>query len=746
MSTIKELYCKFRQIFFDESIEIQTRLLNLILWAVLVGGFAISMFVLLFEGQMSAFIILALLGIVCIGIVLSVKNMPQLAGVVVTGGANVIFFPQIYKGFGGLESGVILWFVLGLIFAFLTLRGALSYIVYVVGLISLSFCIFYFDWHPELLATMPDDFKERNIVISLAIVSLVFGAIFKYQDYAYRKQNRLLMDQEKKLRETMEELKVASRAKSEFLANMSHEIRTPINGILGMDSMLLRECKDDNLKEYALNIQSAGQTLLSIINSILDISKIESGKMEIMLNNYELFSVLNDCCNMVVTKASDKNLNFQLDVDERLPSGLVGDEVRIRQVINNLLSNAVKYTDHGFVKLSVGFEPVSAGPLEKGSRILLKIAVSDSGKGIKPEDQGQLFQMFQRVDEMKNRNIEGTGLGLNLAKKFLDMMEGEIHVVSEYGRGSTFFVTIPQQVNKTEVMGNFSEQYRAFVAKSEKPADSLVAPSTRILVVDDVKMNLKVVEGLLKGTEIRIDSVLSGRQALEMVQRVHYDLIFLDHMMPEMDGVETMRLMRSLSGNVNVNVPVVMLTANAIIGAKEFYLKEGFSDYLSKPVREKELLDILRKYLRRDREELNESLNLGAFENVVSGTSVPKETAEIAVLEKLNAIPGFDSKAGLEYCMNDESFYMEMLHEYLGGKKDEELNKCLQKSDWQNYRISVHALKSTSLTIGATELSAEAKALEMACAEGRTEFVQYNHEALINHYHELIKNVSEAIG
>jgi len=743
MAAVKSTLVRFRQIFFDEEIEIQTRLLNLILWAVLIGGFVISMFVLLFEGMISAVIILALLLVVCIGIMLSVKQRPQLAGVVVTGSANVIFFPLIYKCLGGLESGVILWFVLGLIFAFLTLRGVLSYIVYVVGLVSLSTCIFYFDAHPELLALMPADYRVRHMVICLAIVSAIFGAIFKYQDYAYRKQNRLLLEQEKKLRETMEDLKVASRAKSEFLANMSHEIRTPINGILGMDTMLLKECKDENLKEYALNIQSASHTLLSIINSILDISKIESGKMEILLNNYELFSVLNDCYNMVVTKAEDKSLNFKLDIDEKLPSGLLGDEVRVRQIINNLLSNAVKYTDRGYVKLSVSFEPVGNGPLEVNSKIMLKIAISDSGKGIKREDQNKLFQMFQRVDEMKNRNVEGTGLGLNLAKKLVDMMDGEIHVVSDYGKGSTFYVSIPQVVKNTEPMGNFAQKYRTFVTKSEMHSEHLVAPMTRILVVDDVKMNLKVVEGLLKGTEIKVDSVMSGRLALDKVQQVRYDLIFLDHMMPEMDGVETMRLMRILPGNLNVGVPVVMLTANAIIGAKEFYLKEGFSDYLSKPVREGELLDVLRKYLMPGvNASLNEQKTDSFSEARIPAPVVPSASS----FERVNSIPELDAKSGLELCMNDEAFYIEMLREFVGGKKDEDLEKFFASSDWVNYRISVHALKSTSLTIGAKAVSAEAKILEFACHEGNVELVLKNHGLLMEHYRDLIKTIGEALG
>ena len=454
---------------------------------------------------------------------------------------------------------------------------------------------------------------------------------------------------------------------------------------------------------------------------------------------------------MVASKADDKGLKFKLDVNPRVPSGLYGDEVRVRQIINNLLSNAVKYTESGFVKLSMDFE-LGEGDidLQVDGKIYLKIVVSDSGMGIRKEDLSKLFQMFQRVDENRNRTVEGTGLGLNLTRKLVEMMDGTITASSEYGKGSTFSVRIPQVVKNLEPMGDFAQKYRTFIAKTEELKEKLVAPHCRILVVDDVKMNLKVVEGLLKETKIKVDTASSGKIALDLVQRTRYDAILMDHMMPEMDGVETLRLMRLLPGNLNKNTPIIMLTANAIVGAKEFYLKEGFSDYLSKPVREADLIAHLKRYLPKSEEEASQE-NSSTPEHAVEVEKMSKlveenvASAESNAFEKLNAIPEMDAKAGLGYCMNDEDFYLEMVQEYCSATKDVELENFYNSGDWANYRISVHALKSTSLTIGLTDLSASAKALEHAAAESNAEFIQSNHKFLMENYRAVVEKLKKAL-
>lgn len=556
----------------------------------------------------------------------------------------------------------------------------------------------------------------------------------------------------------------ASLAKSQFLANMSHEIRTPINGILGMDTMLLKECKDEVLKEYALNIQSAGQTLLSIINDILDISKIESGKMEIVPVVYDLFTVINDCRNMVAMRANDKNLTLNVEVDKSMPSGLLGDEIRVRQIINNLLSNAVKYTPNGSVTLKVSFEHADdALAAESDSRMIkLIITVQDTGIGIREEDIGKLFTTFQRLEEKRNRNIEGTGLGLNLTKRLVDLMSGEIQVESIYGKGSTFIVAIPQVVKRSEPMGDFNERCNKAIDVDEV-RNSFKAPSACILVVDDVPMNLRVMSGLLKETQVQIDTACNGMEALEKIKRKHYDLIFLDHMMPVMNGMETMSIMRTLSDHPNKNTQVIMLTANADKKARDFYLQAGFADYLSKPVREIDLLDMLRRYLpsekvvaQNNQTSIEEPKSIEDFYQPPV-TSVPLTNKDEAVakenedkeksaatancskdLQDLSATGFVDVSIGIGYCMNDESFYREMLGEYVRDNKEAELNAYLKNKDYENYRIVVHALKSSSLTIGAVEFSSRAKAMEFACKEGRYDYVQMNHESFMADYRNFL--------
>ncbi|MBU5477951.1 response regulator [Eubacterium sp. MSJ-13] len=415
----------------------------------------------------------------------------------------------------------------------------------------------------------------------------------------------------------------AANAKSVFLANMSHEIRTPINAILGMDTMILRESTDKDILEYAGNIQSASQTLLSLINDILDFSKIETGKLELVQGDYALSSLINDVYHMLLGKAKEKGLALNVESDKNLPAKLYGDEVRIRQIIVNILNNAIKYTEKGSVTLKVGMSEqtttaaitsnkatTAAIDIENESNlynnntpdsqatknIIITFTITDTGIGIKQENIPHLFDSFSRFDENKNKHIEGTGLGLAITKQLTELMSGRIKVTSEYGKGSVFEVSIPQKVVSDLKIGDISEKYNAAPDKKKKKA-LFTAPDAKVLVVDDVKMNINVFKALLKRTEISVASAMSGPEALEMIKENKYDIIFLDHMMPDMDGIETYKHMKELEQNPNKDTTVIMLTANAIMGAKEEYIGIGFSDYLSKPVQAPKLEAMILKYL-----------------------------------------------------------------------------------------------------------------------------------------------------
>ncbi|MBR4174326.1 MAG: response regulator, partial [Lachnospiraceae bacterium] len=378
----------------------------------------------------------------------------------------------------------------------------------------------------------------------------------------------------------------SNKAKSDFLANMSHEIRTPMNAILGMDEMILRSSPGDPIKKYALNIQSAGKTLLSIINGILDFSKIESGKMDLVPVEYSFASVINDIVNMTMKKAQDKNLKYNIKVDEDIPAALCGDEIRVRQVMLNLINNAIKYTHEGSVSIDVSYDR---------SVSMLQLIVSDTGIGIKDEDMDKLFTSFQRLEQDRNRNIEGTGLGLHIAMRLVEMMEGSIEVKSKYGEGTTFTARMKQTIVDERPIGDFAQNISRMQENVDEYKPALVAPSARVLIVDDNEMNLEVIESLLKDTSIQITTAQSGQECLSILEKNSFEIILLDQMMPGMSGNKTLEIMRQ--EHLAEGTPVIALTADAIIGAREFYLQAGFTDYLSKPVMYADLENILLKYI-----------------------------------------------------------------------------------------------------------------------------------------------------
>ena len=389
----------------------------------------------------------------------------------------------------------------------------------------------------------------------------------------------------------------ANEAKSAFLSNMSHEIRTPINAVMGMNEMILRKSDDPEILAYSENIKTAGGTLLGIINDILDISKIESGKIDIIPVEYDTFKIIYNLVNMIKTRAEAKNLDLRVDIDSSLPGVLYGDEVRIKQVITNILTNAVKYTDRGFVTFQIKCEE----RLPESDKVVLRVAVIDTGIGIREEDMDRLFSKFERVDEIRNRNIEGTGLGLSITKNLLEMMGSELHVESVYGEGSTFWFLLEQDVVSWDELGDYPELHRSYTISRNSYKERLKAPDARILIVDDYPLNLDVIKGLLERTLITVDTARNGTQGLKLTDENKYDVIFLDHMMPGKDGIETLHELRSSYGNPNSKVPAICLTANAVAGAREGYIAEGFDDYLTKPVDSERLEELLIKYLPKEK-------------------------------------------------------------------------------------------------------------------------------------------------
>ncbi|MBQ8138000.1 MAG: response regulator [Lachnospiraceae bacterium] len=514
--------------------------------------------------------------------------------------------------------------------------------------------------------------------------------------------------EEQKLREDLRVAKAASEAKSSFLSNVSHEIRTPINAVLGMDEMILRESNEKHIKKYAMDIKNSGKTLLALINDLLDFSKIEAGKMEIIPVEYELSSVINDLINMVSSKASEKGLELKVDVDRNIPHVLFGDEIRVKQCILNILNNAVKYTQKGRVTMSFTYRELSA------DEIALRVRVEDTGIGIKQEDLSKLYSPFERIEESRNRTIEGTGLGMSIVKQLLDMMGSRLEVKSVYGEGSDFSFEIIQKVVSKEPIGDFNETYMKSLESMSEYRSKFIAPDGRILVVDDTPMNLTVVKGLLKETLLRIDTAQSGAEAIEKVKEAKYDIIFMDQRMPEMDGTETLQKMKQMGEeNKSKDSPVIILTANVVSGARESFIKAGFDDYLSKPIDTNKMESMIAKYLPDEK-----LLSPDPETEEASGKEIPeKEETELEKFYKNSE--NLDYKAGIAGCMN-EDILKEALHDFYVALKDgpDTIESLWKKGDLENYSIKVHALKSSSRIIGATALSEQAAFLEK-CSDER---------------------------
>ena len=529
------------------------------------------------------------------------------------------------------------------------------------------------------------------------------------------------------LENAMIDARKASRARDVFLANMSHEIRTPINTMLGLNELILRESQDETIRGYALDIKQAGTILLSLVSDILDFSKLQSGKMELAEGTYDISSLLNDLINSVSIPLRKKKLRLSLDIASDIPYKLSGDEVHLRQIIGNLLSNAVKYTQTGTVTLRLAWEK------QEKETLLLKIAVEDTGVGVKEKDIARIFETFNRLDMEASRNEEGTGLGLAVTHQLVGMMGGKLEVKSEYGKGSVFSFAIPQKIINASPLGDFQEQYDKSVRNSISYREKFIAPLAKILVVDDNAMNLAVAQDLLRKTKLQIDVASSGGECLEMLKRKEYHMICMDHMMPVMDGVQTLHAIRELEDNPSRNIPVIALTANAVVGAKEFYLKAGFEDYLSKPIEPDKLEDILIQYLPKELVYLTDDEEI----------SVESDDNEAGLNEEKLTDMGINAANGLKYMGGSRSLYEKVLRDFreILHEKEEQLKSMLAKEDVSGYAIIVHALKGNARNVGADELAEEAFELEKKSKAGKLEEVEVQSPILFSMMRTLGENL-----
>lgn len=537
-----------------------------------------------------------------------------------------IFLPVMFFTNGGVYGGAPVSLLLGGIYINMILVGKLQIVMNILYSLSMILCWIVGYLHPEMVTQFEREGVYIDSISGLLIVNIVIILLMTFHTKLYERENEIA---EQKTREA-EEL---NRTQSHFFSSMSHEIRTPINTVLGLNEIILRqEDASEEIRRDARNIQGAGKMLLALINDILDVSKIEAGKMTIVPVEYSVGDIVSEMVNMIWLKANEKGLEFKVDIDPNIPSVLFGDEVRIKQILINILNNAVKYTHEGSITLHMESERIDE------DNILLKITISDTGMGIPPEAIPHLFDSFQRVDEEKNRYIEGTGLGMSIVKQLIDLMGGDISVNSVYAKGSAFTVTLKQKIVSDTNIGNLQVAGGAGESSGAKFEHSFYAPDARILIVDDNEMNLEVEEKLLSGTEITIDLITSGKEALKMTLKHKYDVIFMDHLMPEMDGIECFEEIKKQKGGLNKEVPVIVLTANAGGENKTLYNDVGFNGYLVKPVSGKQLEETLINFLPEEKVIRNENIELaGGTMNTAAGYS--KKKSVIITTSSMSDLP-----------------------------------------------------------------------------------------------------------
>ncbi|MCQ2248568.1 MAG: ATP-binding protein [Treponema sp.] len=710
---------------FSSKISSQQILLSGIEIAGIIGSLS-SFFFLLSDPGMKIQCIVDIACAVYLGIAFYLTNWRGMVKSMSIGTISVVslvIFPFMFFSGGGAASGMASWYTLGIVFTFLVLEGKTLFSILFLQILTIIVC-YYIDYKfPESIIPISTS-KGVTIDILNGIIcsSLGIGAVNKFQTLINKRAFSEIQKANEDLKNSEIKAENASNAKSDFLSNMSHEIRTPINAILGMNEMILRECHDKQILEYASRVQTSSNALLSLVNDVLDLSKIESGKIEIKNEEYKLSELILNSYGLVMERMEKKGLRGSIFCNENLPSGLVGDVQHLRQILVNFLTNAVKYTEKGNIDFFI------LGSVN-GDEANIIFSVKDTGIGIKEENRVKMFKKFERFDLQRNRNIEGTGLGLSISKQLCDLMGGKIEVKSEYGKGSEFIITMPQKIFDKTPVGKVSPKQKNKEQEVQVYHQSFEAPDVNVLAVDDVELNLIVFENLLKETKMKIDLAESGAKALEKAAEKHYDIIFMDYMMPEMDGIQTLENLRKME-SLNSNTPVIVLTADALAGVREKYIKAGFIDYISKPIDGAALEKMLVRYLPKEKVFLK---------NGKQDTPCGEKISRLK-----NTLSEFDYEAALSYCDESEDFCIEIISEYCTNNHIADIKHYFEECEWENYRQRLHSLKSTTRTVGLQGLAEDFRIQESAVKKCELDFARKNHKHLMNHYELCISRMQAA--
>ena len=607
-----------RKMLGDQNHSLQERLFRLITTIGLVGlVFGLIVGILNHESIMNQIAIFVVIILLAALVYCTLRTGKIEAGAIVL--STLVMFVVLPVNFltaGGIYGGAPIWFILGFVLATIVVEGRCKYILLIGGYAIFLACYYVAYFYPAKVVQHTLDMAYIDSIATLTIVSFVICVMLWFQNAVYRGENNMAKQQQKEIEEL-------NHAQNRFFASMSHEIRTPINTIIGLNEMILREEVSDEVAMDAQNIQNASRMLLSLINDILDMSKIESGKMDIVPVSYDVGAMLSDIVNMIWVRAKEKGIAFHINVEESIPAQLYGDEVRIKQILINLLNNAVKYTPEGSITLSIQCQKKEAGV------VYITYSVSDTGMGIKKESIPYLFSTFKRVDEEKNRYIEGTGLGLSIVKQLVTLMGGSIEVNSVYTKGSTFMVTLPQKVVSEEQVGELDFETKHTLRVREHYRSLFEAPRAHVLIVDDNDANLMVAEKLLQDTKVHVDTASGGQECLKLTLQTRYDVIFMDHLMPVMDGIECLHQLRSQTGGLNSETPVVVFTANAGGENQAMYKREGFDGYLLKPISGNQLETELLRHLPQ---ELVKMTNVSGNNDAIVGLVLGHEKKQLLMI------------------------------------------------------------------------------------------------------------------